>query len=106
MAELTVTKDNFQDEVLNSDQPVLVDFWAAWCQPCKMTEPIVEELAREYDGKVKIAKVNVDHDPEISQQFGIMSIPTFLLFKGGQPVETLIGVLPKSEFEQKLDAHA
>ena len=107
MSHVTVvTKDNFQSEVLDSDKPVFVDFWATWCNPCKMTEPIVDELAEEYKNKVKFVKIDVDADPEISQQFSVMSIPTFIVFKDGQPVgdSTLIGVHPKSEFEQKLNA--
>ncbi len=100
MAVVTITKDNFESEVLQSDQPVLLDFWATWCQPCKMTEPIVEQLAEEHAGKVKVAKVDVDQEPEISQQFNVMSIPTFLMFKGGQPVGTLVGAQPKPEFDK------
>lgn len=106
MSVTVVTKDNFQTEVLDADQPVFVDFWATWCNPCKMTEPIVDALAEEYDGKVKFVKIDVDADPEISQQFSVMSIPTFIIFKDGQPISdsTLIGVHPKSEFETKLKA--
>ena len=105
MAELKLTKANFDSEVIKATEPVLVDFWAVWCGPCKMTEPIVDQLAKEYAGKVKVGKVNVDEEPEISSQFGVMSIPTILVFKDGQPVESLIGVQPKSVFEEKINAH-
>jgi thioredoxin 1 len=105
MSIVTVTKDTFQSEVLDSDTPVLVDFWATWCNPCKMTEPIVDELSKQYEGKLKIAKIDVDADPEISQQFSVMSIPTFIVFKDGQPQQNLIGVHPKPEFEQMVEAN-
>jgi thioredoxin len=94
-----ITTDNFEAEVLKSDLPVLVDFWAVWCGPCKMTEPIIDALAKEYQGKVKVGKVNVDEHASLSSRYNILSIPAFLLFKGGQPVATLIGAQPKPAFD-------
>lgn len=101
----TITKENFQASVVASDKPVLLDFWAEWCGPCKMIEPIVDELEGEYEGKAVIGKINVDEQPEIAQQYGVMSIPTLIVMKDGQPVETLIGVNPKPAIEEKLRAH-
>lgn len=100
---IEITDANFE-EIINSDQPVLVDFWAEWCGPCKMIGPIVEELAGDYDGKAIIGKVDVDTNAEISAKFGIRSIPTLLVFKGGQIVDKQIGAVPKSVLAQKLDA--
>lgn len=105
MSYVEITADNFESEVLGSDVPVLLDFWAVWCGPCKMVEPIVEQLATEYAGKAKVGKVNVDEQQALSQQFGVMSIPTLMVFKGGQPVETLIGVQPKPAIEEKINVH-
>ena len=101
---LVLTKDNFKQEVLDSRIPVLVDFWAAWCGPCRMLAPTVEELAKEYEGKVKVGKVNVDDEGELAMQFRISSIPTLMLFKNGKPVETMIGVRPKEQIAAVLDA--
>ena len=95
MAEITLTKENFEKEVLKSDKPVLVDFWAVWCGPCQMLGPTIEGLAEEYEGKVKVGKVNVDEQPELARQYGIMSIPTLIYFKDGQVAEQTMGVQPK-----------
>ncbi len=100
-----VTEQNFEQEVLQSELPVLVDFWAEWCQPCKRIAPIVEELAQEYDGRLKVAKCDVDANPQLPGRFNIMGIPTLILFKNGQPVETIVGLRPKSYFEQVLKPH-
>lgn len=100
MAALTITTDNFESEVLTSDLPVLVDFWATWCGPCKMTEPIVDDLTTELEGKMKVGKVDVDQQAELSQKYNVMSIPTFIVFKGGEPVGSLIGAQPKPEFDK------
>ena len=98
------TDANFQQEVLNSDVPVLVDFWAIWCGPCKMIAPYVEEIAGEYDGKVKVGKVDVDNNPQTAMTYGIRSIPTLLVFKGGKVVDQIIGAVPKNTIMQKLDS--
>lgn len=97
MNEVRLTKNNFKDEVLNSDIPVLVDFWATWCGPCRMVAPIVEEIANEYDGRIKVGKVNVDEEPELAMQFRVASIPTLMVFKNGQLVNTAVGYRPKAD---------
>ena len=95
---MEVTDKNFDEEVLKAKEPVLVDFWAPWCGPCQFTSPIVEELGKEYQGKLKVAKVNVDENPATAQRFTVMSIPTFLFFKDGKVVDSMIGAAPKDEF--------
>lgn len=99
-----VTQDTFDADVLKSDIPVLVDFWAPWCGPCKTMLPIVEELAEEYDSKVKVVKVNVDENAEISGKYNVMSIPSFLIFKGGEVVQTFVGAKSKEDVKAELDA--
>ena len=99
---LEITDSNFDEVVLQSDKPVLVDFWAEWCGPCRMVGPIVEELAKEYDGKAVVGKVNVDHNPDISVKYGIRNIPALLFFKDGQIVDKQIGAVPKSVLADKL----
>ena len=99
-----VTDANFDSEVLKADTPVLVDFWAPWCGPCRMVAPIVEELSVEYDGKVKFVKLNTDENPQISMKYQIRSIPTLLVFKAGEPVGQIIGFRPKSDLKKRLDA--
>ena len=105
MKPVEVTDTNFQTEVLKSDTPVLVDFWAEWCGPCKMIAPIVEELAREYDGKLKVGKVDVDSNQQVSMQFGVRSIPTLLIFKQGKVVDQVIGAVPKRLLAEKIAKH-
>jgi thioredoxin 1 len=100
---LTVTEENFEAEVTSSAQPVLVDFWAEWCGPCKALGPIVDELASEYAGKVKVGKVNVDENQGLAAKFGIRGIPTLLLFKDGQVVEQIVGLRSKRDLKAKLD---
>jgi len=98
-----VSDDTFEDEVMKSEVPVLVDFWAEWCAPCKMIAPIVEDLANEYDGKVKFAKMDIDSNPSVPMKYGIRSIPTLLIFDGGSPVDQVVGAVPKSVLKQRLD---
>ncbi len=100
MSEKTITKDNFESEVINSDIPVLVDFWATWCAPCRMLAPIISKIAEERAGEVKVGKVNVDEEPELAAKFSISSIPTVLIFKGGHPVNSSVGFVPKEQIEK------
>ena len=101
---VAVNDDNFDEIVLQSKTPVLVDFWAVWCGPCRMVAPVVEELADDYEGKITVAKLNVDENPKAASQYGIMSIPTLLIFKDGAPVSNIIGFRPKAELQKNIDA--
>ncbi|MCB0409578.1 MAG: thioredoxin [Flavobacteriales bacterium] len=101
---LELTDLNFDENVMNSDKPVLVDFWATWCGPCRMVGPIVEELANDYEGKAVVGKVDVDNNPEVAQKFGIRNIPTLLFIKGGEVVDKQVGAVSKDVLAQKLDA--
>jgi len=103
--EIKVDDTNFKQEVLESDVPVLVDFWAEWCGPCRMVAPVVEELAGEYDGRLKVCKLNVDEAPVTASEYGIMSIPTLAIFKNGEVVERIIGAVPKPHIEEKIKPH-
>ena len=102
MSVLSVHKTDFAEEVLTSNLPVLVDFWATWCGPCRMLSPIVDEVAAAQEGKVKVVKINIDEEPELAQQYGVMSIPTLLVFKNGRAVSRSVGVKPRSAVEQLL----
>lgn len=103
MKPFTFSDSNFEAEALKSELPVIVDFWAAWCGPCRMIAPIIEELAGEYDGKVKIGKLDVDENQQTAIKYGVRSIPTVLVLKGGEVVDTIIGAVPKSVFVEKID---
>ena len=103
MAEIILTEDNFEKEVLQSDIPVLVDFWATWCGPCRMLAPTIARIAEEQEGKIKVGKIDVDEEPELSVQYGIASIPTLMVFKNGQVVNKSIGVIPKAAIEALLN---
>jgi thioredoxin 1 len=106
MSEINVvklTESNFKEEVVNSTSPVLVDFWAEWCGPCKMLAPILDELASEYDGKVKVGKLNIDESPGVANEYGIRAIPTLLIFKDGQVAEQVVGLRSKRDLKANLD---
>ena len=100
---MEITDATFEEEVVNADTPVLVDFWADWCAPCKMIAPIVEELAEEYDGQIKFGKVDVDSNPKVATNYGIRGIPTLLIFKAGEPVDQVVGAVPKSVLKKRLE---
>ena len=100
---MDINNDSFQKAVLDSQKPVLVDFWAPWCGPCRAVAPIVEELAKDYKEKIEFAKVNVDEAPFVASKFGVMSIPTIIVFKGGKPVQHAIGYQPKDQLKKLLD---
>jgi thioredoxin 1 len=104
MAEIQLTDDTFDKDVVQSAEPVLVDFWAPWCGPCRMLAPVIEELAKEYTGKVKVGKINTDEHPNAASRFKISAIPTLLFFKGGKVVEQLVGVHSKAEIKKTLDS--
>ncbi|BCL36193.1 thioredoxin [Nostoc sp. MS1] len=104
-AAAQVTDSTFKQEVLDSDVPVLVDFWAPWCGPCRMVAPVVEEVAQQYEGKVKVVKVNTDENPQVASQYGIRSIPTLMIFKGGAKVDMVVGAVPKTTLSQTLEKH-
>ena len=103
MAEIILTDATFDREVLKASMPVLIDFWAPWCGPCKIVSPVIEGLAKEYGGKVKVGKVNVDENPTTASTYGVMSIPTIFIFKDGQPVKTLVGAQGKESYKKAID---
>ena len=100
-----VTDADFREKVLESDLPVIVDFWAVWCAPCRLIAPILEDIASEYDGQVKVAKLDVDHNPQTPSQYGIMGIPTLIIFKDGAAVERIVGYMPKDRLLQRILPH-
>ena len=102
---IAVTDDTFEEAVLKAELPTVVDFWAVWCGPCKMIAPVLEEIAEEYDGQVSIAKLDVDHNSQSAMQYGVMSIPTLIIFKDGQAVERIVGFMPKAKLLAKITPH-
>lgn len=104
-ATAQVTDSTFKDEVLESDVPVLVDFWAPWCGPCRMVAPVVEEIADQFEGQIKVLKLNTDENPNIASQYGIRSIPTLMIFKGGQRVDMVVGAVPKTTLANTLEKY-
>ncbi|MBC8531087.1 thioredoxin [Gehongia tenuis] len=105
MAEINVTAKDFEEKVLNSELPVLVDFWAPWCGPCRMVAPILEQIAGEMEGKITVAKVNVDEEQSLAQNYRVMSIPTMIIFKGGKAEETAIGARPKADIVKMVEKY-
>ena len=103
MADLNFKDSDFEEQVLKSDIPVVVDFWAPWCAPCRIVSPLIDELATEYVGKIKVGKMNVDDEPNASQTYGVMSIPSVMIFKNGQPVKTMIGAQSKENYKKEFD---
>ncbi|MBI4080218.1 MAG: thioredoxin [Candidatus Levybacteria bacterium] len=103
MADVTFTDSSFDADVLKSDLPVVIDFWAPWCAPCRIVTPIIEDLATDYAGKVKVGKMNVDDNPQTAGNFGVMSIPTILVFKGGKPVKSIVGAQGKESYKRAID---
>lgn len=103
--EINVNDSNFDQEVLKADMPVLVDFWAEWCGPCRMIMPVIEEIAKEYSGKLKVCKVNVDESPRSAAKYGVMSIPTIAVFMKGEMKERIVGAVPKASIVAKISAH-
>jgi thioredoxin 1 len=104
-AAAQVTDATFKQEVLDSETPVLVDFWAPWCGPCRMVAPVVDEIAQQYDGQIKVVKVNTDENPNVASQYGIRSIPTLMIFKGGQRVDMVVGAVPKTTLANTLEKY-
>lgn len=102
---LEITDANFDTEVINSDKPVLIDFWAVWCGPCKLIAPVVEEVSKEYEGRFKVGKMDIDNNPNVAMKYGIRSIPTLLIFKDGKVVDQIVGAVPKNVITSKMDAH-
>ncbi|MGB0563096.1 MAG: thioredoxin [Spirulinaceae cyanobacterium] len=105
MAATPVTDSTFKEEVIESDVPVLVDFWAPWCGPCRMVAPVVDEISQQYEGQVRVVKVNTDENPGVASQYGIRSIPTLMIFKGGQRVDMVVGAVPKTTLANTLEKY-
>ena len=103
MSDLNFTDSDFKTQVLESKEPVIVDFWAPWCAPCRIVSPTIDELGKEYEGKVKVGKMNVDENPKVAGQYGIMSIPSIVFFKNGQPIKTMIGAQAKENYKQEIE---